>query len=34
MFEGGAQTSDDRLSAEPLAGRIVEEQSRFERSQR
>jgi DnaK suppressor protein len=33
-IEGGARIPDDRLEAEPLAERTVEEQSRFERSQR
>ena len=32
--EGGARIPDDRLEAEPLAERTVEEQSRFEQSQR
>jgi RNA polymerase-binding transcription factor len=32
--ESGARIPDDRLEAEPLAERTVEEQSRFERSQR
>jgi DnaK suppressor protein len=32
--ETGARIPDDRLEAEPLAERTVEEQSRFERSQR
>jgi RNA polymerase-binding transcription factor DksA len=31
--ESGARIPDDRLEAEPLAERTVEEQSRFERSQ-
>ena len=31
--ESGARIPDDRLGAEPLAERTVEEQSRFERSQ-
>ena len=32
--ESGARIPDDRLEAEPLAERTVEEQSRYERSQR
>ena len=32
--ESGARIPDDRLEAEPLAERTVEEQSRFERSHR
>jgi RNA polymerase-binding transcription factor DksA len=32
--ESGARIPDDRLEAEPLAERTVEEQSRFEQSQR
>ena len=32
--ESGARIPDDRLEAEPLAERTVEEQARFERSQR
>jgi DnaK suppressor protein len=32
--ESGARIPDERLEAEPLAERTVEEQSRFERSQR
>ena len=32
--ESGARIPDDRLEAEPLAERNVEEQARFERSQR
>jgi DnaK suppressor protein len=32
--ESGARIPDDRLEVEPLAERTVEEQSRFERSQR
>jgi DnaK suppressor protein len=32
--ESGAPIADERLEAEPLAERTVEEQSRFERSQR
>ena len=32
--ESGARIPDDRLEAEPLAERTVEEQSRFERTQR
>jgi DnaK suppressor protein len=32
--ESGVRIPDDRLEAEPLAERTVEEQSRFERSQR
>jgi RNA polymerase-binding transcription factor DksA len=32
--ESGARIPDDRLEADPLAERTVEEQSRFERSQR
>ena len=32
--ESGAPIPDDRLEAEPLAERTVEEQSRFERTQR
>jgi RNA polymerase-binding transcription factor DksA len=32
--ESGARIPDDRLEAQPLAERTVEEQSRFERSQR
>ena len=32
--ESGARIPDDRLEAEPLAERTVEEQSRFERGQR
>jgi DnaK suppressor protein len=32
--ESGARIPDDRLEAEPLAERTVEEESRFERSQR
>ena len=33
-IESGARIPDDRLEAEPLAERNVEEQARFERSQR
>ena len=33
-IESGARIPDDRLEAEPLAERTVEEQSRYERSQR
>jgi DnaK suppressor protein len=33
-IESGAPIPDDRLEAEPLAERTVEEQSAFERSQR
>jgi DnaK suppressor protein len=33
-IESGARIPDDRLEAEPLAERTVEEQSRFERTQR
>ena len=33
-IESGARIPDERLEAEPLAERTVEEQSRFERSQR
>jgi DnaK suppressor protein len=32
--ESGARIPDDRLEAEPLAERTLEEQARFERSQR
>lgn len=32
--ESGARIPDDRLEAEPLAERTVDEQARFERSQR
>ena len=32
--ESGARIPDDRLEAQPLAERTVEEQARFERSQR
>jgi RNA polymerase-binding transcription factor DksA len=32
--ESGARIPDDRLEAEPLAERTVEEQARFERSER
>jgi RNA polymerase-binding transcription factor DksA len=32
--ESGARIPDERLEAEPLAERTVEEQFRFERSQR
>ena len=33
-IESGARIPDDRLEAQPLAERTVEEQTRFERSQR
>jgi DnaK suppressor protein len=33
-IDSGARIPDDRLEAEPLAERTVEEQSRFERDQR
>jgi RNA polymerase-binding transcription factor len=33
-IESGTRIPDDRLEADPLAERTVEEQSRFERSQR
>ena len=33
-IESGARIPDDRLEAEPLAERTVEEQTRFERSRR
>jgi RNA polymerase-binding transcription factor DksA len=32
--DSGARIPDDRIEAEPLAERTIEEQSRFERSQR
>jgi DnaK suppressor protein len=32
--ESGARIPDDRLEAEPLAERTVDEQARFERGQR